>query len=70
MVGLYQFIDLKGTGVAAWLMFLDVLIKVVGVERAEQTTACLSLQAPNLLVVGITLSPCPAHIHKRILIGK
>lgn len=40
--------------------------KVVGMERAKQATACLGCQSPYILIVGVAVGPCPAHIHQRI----
>ena len=47
LMGLHQFIHLQGTGVAGRLPFADVLVKVVGVEWAEQAAARPCLQSPR-----------------------
>ena len=65
-MGLHQFIHLQGTGVAGWLPFPDVLVKVVGVEGTEQTAARPGLQPPHLPVVGVAHGAGPAHLYQRV----
>ena len=69
-MGLHQRIHLEGAGVAARLIFPDVVIEVIGVGGTEQAAARPGRQPPYDLVVCVTLSPCPAHLHQRIAIDK
>lgn len=62
----HKIIYKERTGVTFRLMFLDMPVKVVGMERAKQATACLGCQSPYILIVGVAVGPCPAHIHQRI----
>lgn len=69
-MGLHQFIHLQGTGVAGRLPFADVLVKVVGVEWAEQAAARPCLQSPRLPVIGIAHGAGPTHFNQRIVVFK
>lgn len=45
----HKIIYKERTGVTFRLMFLDMPVKVVGMERAKQATACLGCQSPYIL---------------------
>lgn len=63
-MGLHQLVHPEGAGIAGGrLPFPDVLVKVVGVEGAEQAAARPGLQPPRLPVVGIEHGTGPAHFH-------
>lgn len=51
-------------------MLPDMVIKIVSMKRAKQAAACLSFQPPNILVVCVAVSSCPAHLYQRIAVGK
>ena len=68
MVCFHQFIYAKGTGITIRFVFLDIVVEIVCMERAEQAAACPGFQAPNVLVVGVAIRPGPAHFDKGILI--
>lgn len=63
-------VNLKSTGITIWLMLLDILIKEISMEGAKQAAACLGFQVPDIFVVFVTVSPCPAHSHQGIPIDK
>lgn len=69
-MGFHQLIHLEGTIIAERLMLSDILIKVIGMERTEQTAACSCLQISNFPVVLIALRPCPVHFYQGIPIDK
>lgn len=62
---LHQLVHPEGAGITARLPLPDVLVKVVGVERAKQAATRHGRKA-GVLVVVETLAPRPAHLHKRV----
>lgn len=67
---LHQFVYLEGTGIIGGLLILNVTVKVVGMEGAEQAAARPGLQPPHVPVVGIAHGAGPAHFHQRIAVGE
>ena len=62
----HELVYSEGTGITARFTFPDMLVKVVGVERAKQATARHGRKAPGVSVVIKALAPCPAHVHKGV----
>ena len=67
---LYQLVHPEGAGITGRLLVLNVTVKVVGMEGAEQAAACLRLQAPYLSVIGVAHGTGPAHFHQLIAVGE
>ena len=67
---LHQLVHPEGAGITGRLLILNVTVKVVGMEGAEQAAACLRLQAPYLSVIGVAHGTGPAHFHQRIAVGE
>lgn len=70
LVCLHQLVHPEGAGITGRLQFLNITVKVVGMEGAEQAAACLRLQASYLLIVSVAHGMGPAHFHQRIAVGE